>query len=126
MQMLNLTLKRPKRRNESWDRSVNVEIGSATRLAVALLLIFIGGLTYAMCGHQRKKLNSEVLELEEAQTQLIKDLRRERSRWSDMKSPAAMERRLRELRIPMQSPHERQIVYVAPQRESDTRLAQRR
>ena len=124
MHMLNLTLKRPKRRNESWDRSTDVLI-RPTPLAAIAILIFIGALTYALCGHQRKSLNSEVLELERTQTRLSDELKRERYRWSNMKSPANMERRLRELRIPMQSPHERQIVYVAPQRD-DVRLAQRR
>jgi len=124
MQMLNLTLKRPKRRNESWDHSVQVWVGP-TRLAAALLLVFIGALTYALFGHQRKSLNREVLELERTQIRLNDELKRERYRWSNMKSPANMERRLSELRIPMQTPHNRQIVYVAPQRD-DVRLAQRR
>jgi len=122
--MLNLTLKRPKRRNESWDHTAKVWL-DPTPLAAVVILVFIGALTYALIGHQRKSLNSEVLDLERTQIRLNDELKRERYRWSNMKSPANMERRLRELRIPMQSPHERQIVYVAPQRD-DVRLAQRR
>ena len=124
MEMLNLTLKKPKRRNESLERATRVEF-APLRLAAIVILVFIGALTYALFGHQRKSLNREVLELESTKTQLSDELKRERFRWGNLKSPANMERRLKEIRTPMQPPHEKQIVYMVPQRD-DARVAQRR
>ena len=126
MEITNCTFKKPKHRNESHDPSSSHGWRWLLWLAGAVIIALTGVVTYAYFGHQRKSLNREVLMLESAQIALSDDLKRERYRWSTLKSPANLERTLAGYGIPMQIPHERQIVYIEAHHMSGVGVAQNR
>ena len=124
MEIIHCTLKKTKRRNESNDHS---PIGKwLTRLGIVLIFALIGVVTYTLFGHQRRSLNREVLALESVQNRLNDDLKRERYRWGVMKSSTNLERTLANYGIAMQTPNERQIVFVETHHLSNVGLAQNR
>ena len=100
--------------NEPWGQPAGVGLFGPTRMAGVCIILFFFAVIYIVLGHQCRMLSRDIGALEVEQRRLNEELNRERSRWSDTKSPANLERALGTHRLVMQNPTERQLIYITP------------
>jgi hypothetical protein len=108
-----MTKRRRKLRNNNraWDTPTHVWVIS-TRLAGVVVMSVLVLVVHAVLQHHCKALNREIVKLESDQRKLTDDLKKERTRWSDMKTPANLILALHRHGIAMDHPSAQQVVYM--------------
>ncbi len=105
--------RRPRNKNRTWDAPTHVWVLS-TRVAAFVLIVVIGVVTYAVLKHHCGALQRDILRLETEQRRLVDELKKERTRWSEMKRPANLVKTLYRHGIAMEHPSAQQLVYMEP------------
>lgn len=106
--------RRMRNKNRSWDAPTHVWVLSTRLAGVVVMAVFVL-VVHAVLRHHCKALNREIVRLESDQRKLTDDLKKERARWGEMKTPANLVRALHRHGIAMEHPSPLQVVTVDPQ-----------